>query len=129
VWRLYKGRKQQQQKLNVATMDGVIELIRKEYASEGVEYESSGDGIVWVAPPPNFRDIGDFCDKLRELPGVSTIDSEIDGTNVRYKIFINDSATRNSVAGCTAAKSTNGVMTFVRLGVGFAGLFLLYAFF
>ena len=47
-------------------------------------------GRAWVTPPPNFRDINLFYSELSDLDGVTAVDQETNGTQVRIKIMVSD---------------------------------------
>jgi hypothetical protein len=68
----------------------VIEFISSNYSLEGVECQAEGKGVLWVTPPPNFRDINLFYTELSALENVSAIDQETNGNQVRIKIMVSD---------------------------------------
>lgn len=68
----------------------VIEFISSNYSFEGVECQAEGRGVLWVTPPPNFRDINLFYTELSALENVSAIDQETNGNQVRIKIMVSD---------------------------------------
>lgn len=68
----------------------VIEFISTNYSLEGVECQAEGKGVLWVTPPPNFRDINLFYSELSALDNVSAIDQETNGNHVRIKIMVSD---------------------------------------
>ncbi len=68
----------------------VIEYISTNYSLEGVKCQAEGKGVLWVTPPPNFRDINLFYSELSALENVSAIDQETNGNQIRIKIMVSD---------------------------------------
>lgn len=68
----------------------VVDFISTNYSIEGVECQAEGKGVLWVTPPPSFRDINLFYTELSALENVSAIDQETNGNQVRIKIMVSD---------------------------------------
>lgn len=68
----------------------VVDFITERYPDEGVEYHSEGDGVLWVTPPANFRDINLFYAELTALENVVAVDQEVHGNKIRIKIMVKD---------------------------------------
>lgn len=68
----------------------VVDFIVKNYPGKGVEYQSEGDGVLWVTPPPKLRDVNLFYAELSALDDVIAIDQNVDGNSVRIKIMVGD---------------------------------------
>lgn len=66
----------------------VKEFITQEFSSNGVEYESEGENILWFTPPPVLRDVGDILTTLMNHPNVMTIDQITDRGTVKFKIYL-----------------------------------------
>ena len=68
----------------------VVDFISKQFSAEGVACNAEGKGVLWVTPPPNFRDVNIFYTELSNIEGVTAIDQETNGTQVRIKIMVSD---------------------------------------
>lgn len=70
----------------------VVDYITQHFAGEGVECQAEGKGVLWVTPPPSFRDVNLFYNEISALDNVSAIDQETNGNQVRIKIMVADSS-------------------------------------